>query len=152
VRRKRLLIGSIALVIAIVCAWSIRDSVLYEHTDDAHINAEIMPISPRINGQIQQVNVIEGQVVYAGDVLAVIDQREYGIAVCKALADLAYAENNAASLYYNAAITVTSAYGGLNSAHAAAKRAQREPAAAEYKLRTDEAALKRADVVATDRQ
>ena len=100
---------------------------------------------PRINGQIQQVNVIEGQVVYAGDVLAVIDQREYGIAVCKALADLAYAENNAA-------ITVTSAYGGLNSAHAAAKRAQREPAAAEYKLRTDEAALKRADVVATDRQ
>lgn len=85
-------------------------------------------------------------------VLAVIDQREYNIAVYKALADLAYAENNAASLYYNAAMIVTSAYGGLNSAHAAAKRAQGELAAAEYKLRTDEAALKRADVVAADRQ
>jgi membrane fusion protein (multidrug efflux system) len=152
VRRKRWLIGSIALVIAVVCAWFIRGSVLYEHTDDAHINGEIMPISARINGQIQQVNVIEGQVVHAGDVLAVFDKREYSIAVYKALADLAYSENNAASSYYNAAITVASAYGGLNSAQATAKSAQRELAAAEDKLRADEAALKPANVVAADRQ
>jgi multidrug resistance efflux pump len=62
-----------------------------------------MPMTARINGQIQQVNVIEGQVLHAGDILAVID-REYRLAVYKALADLAYAGNTAASLYYNAAI------------------------------------------------
>src|ERR1700678_350792 len=84
VRRKRLLIAPIALVIAILCAWFIRGSVLYEHTDDVQINGEIMPMTARINGQIQQVNASEGQVVHAGDILAVIDQREHSLAVYKA--------------------------------------------------------------------
>jgi membrane fusion protein, multidrug efflux system len=151
VRRKRLLIAPIALVIAILCAWFIRGSVLYEHTDDVQINGEIMPMTARINGQIQQVNASEGQVVHAGDILAVIDQREHSLAVYKALADLAYAENTAASWYYNAAITATIAFGTLNSAQDAVKNAQSEVAVAVYKLRADKAALKPDGVMATDR-
>ena len=45
---------------AIVC-----DSVLYERTNDAQIDGHITPVSARINGQVQQVNVIEGQLVHA---------------------------------------------------------------------------------------
>jgi membrane fusion protein, multidrug efflux system len=74
-------------------------------------------------------------------VLAVLDQKEYGIAVYQATANLAYAVNTAASLYYSAAITVTTAYGGLNSARSAVKNAQAEVAAAENKLRADVALL-----------
>jgi membrane fusion protein, multidrug efflux system len=121
--------------------WLIRDSVLYERTDDAQIDGDILPLSARINGHVDRINVIEGQMVRAGDVLAVLDQKEYGIAVYQATANLAYAVNTAASLYYSAAITVTTAYGGLNSARSAVKNAQAEVAAAENKLRADVALL-----------
>ena len=111
-------------MIAIVSAWFIRDSILYEHTDDAQIDGHVMPLSARISGQVERINVVEGQLVHAADILAVIDQREYSIAVYKALANLAYAEATTASLYFNAAITVKSAYGGLNWAQAFVKNAQ----------------------------
>jgi membrane fusion protein (multidrug efflux system) len=137
-----MLSASIAFVIGIVSAWFIRDSVLYERTDEARIDGEIIPLSARISGHMQQVNVIEGEAVHAGDVLAVLDQKEYSLAMYKAIANLAYAENTAAGLYFNAAITVTTAYGGLHYAQAAVKSAQARVAASEDKLRADEALLK----------
>jgi membrane fusion protein (multidrug efflux system) len=140
-RRKRMLLASIALVIGIVPAWFVPNSVLYESTDDAQIDGHIMRLSTRINGQVEQVKAVEGQLVHAGDVLAVIEPTEYKIAVCRALARLADAENNAASLYLTAAITTTTAYGGLNSAQAAVKNAAGEKEAANNLLQADRAVL-----------
>jgi multidrug resistance efflux pump len=128
VRRKELLIASFAVAIAVVAAWFIRGSMLYESTDDAHVDGHILPLSTRINAQVQQVNVIDRQLVRADDVLAVMDQRDCGIAVCKALANLAYAENIAAILYYDAAITVSSAHGDLMSAQASLAKAKAQAA------------------------
>jgi len=139
--RTKMLAASIVFVIGIVSAWFIRDSVLYERTDEARIDGEIIPLSARISGHVQQVNVIDGEAVHAGDVLAVLDPKEYSIAVYKAIANLAYAENTAAGLYFNAAITVTTAYGTLHYAQAAVKSAQARVAASEDKLRDDEALL-----------
>jgi membrane fusion protein (multidrug efflux system) len=161
--RTKMLAASIAFIIGLVSTWLILDSVLYEGTDDAQIDGHIMPSTARINGHVQQVNVIEGQMVHAGDVLAVLDQKEYSLAVYEALANLAYAENTAAGLYFNAAITVTTAYGGLHYAQGAVKSAQARVAASEDKLRDDKALLKRVSadqaqlttieaVVAADRQ
>jgi len=141
-QRRKLFVASLAILAAIAAMCFVRESVLYERTNDARIDGEIMPLSARISGDVQQVNVIEGQMVHAGDVLAVLDQKEYGIAVYQATANLAYAENTAASLYYGAAITITTAYGGLNGAIAAVKSAHAEIAAAESKLRADETVLK----------
>ena len=141
-QRRKLLVASLVILVAIAAVWFIRESVLYERTDDARIDGKIMPLSARVNGYVQQVNVIEGQTVHAGDVLAVLDQKEYGIAVYQATANLAYAVNTVASLYYSAAITVTTAYDGLNSAEGAVTSAQTEVAAAENKLRADVVVLK----------
>jgi membrane fusion protein (multidrug efflux system) len=141
-QRRKLLVASLAILVSIAAVWFIRESVLYERTDNAQIDGKIMPLSASINGYVQQIDVIEGQMVHAGDVLAVLDQKEYSIAVYQATANLAYAENTAASLYYGAAITVTTAYGGLSSAQSAVKNAQAEVAAAENKLRADEAVRK----------
>ena len=80
-RCKKLLVASLAILVAMAAAWLIRDSVLYERTDDAQIDGDIVPLSARINGHVQQVDVIKGQMIHAGDVLAVLDQKEYGIAV-----------------------------------------------------------------------
>ena len=141
-QRKRLLVVSLSILVAMPAVWLIRDSVLYERTDDAQIDGDIVPLSARINGHVQQVDVIEGQMVHAGDVLAVLDQKEYGIAVYQATANLTYAVNTAASLYYSAAITVTTVYGRLTSAQSAAKNAKAKVAAAENKLRADVALLR----------
>jgi len=142
-RRKRMLLASIALVIGILPAWFILNWVLYESTDDAQIDGHIMPLSTRINAHVEQVKVIEGQLVHAGDILAVIDATEYEIAVRGALARLAYAENKAASLYLTAAITTTTAYGGLNSAKAAVRNAAAEGEVANHQLQADQAVLER---------
>jgi membrane fusion protein (multidrug efflux system) len=141
-RRRKLLAVSLAILAAIVAVWLIGESLLYERTDDARIDGKIMPLSASINGYAQQVNVIEGQMVHAGDVLAVLDQKEYSIAVYQAIANLDYAVNTAASLYYSAAITVNTAYGDLNTAQSEVKSAQAEVAATKDKLRADEAVLK----------
>ena len=141
-KRNRILMASVGMVIAIAVAWFIRDSLLYEHTDDAHVDGHITPLSARINGQIQQANVIEGQLVHVGDVLVSLDQAHYNVAVYQAQANVADAENIAATLYYNAAITATSAYGGLYSAVAAVKNAQANVTAAAYKFEVDAIALK----------
>jgi multidrug resistance efflux pump len=146
IRKNKLLLALVGLVFVLSAAWYICRSVLYERTDDAQVNARIIPLSARITGQVQQVNVVEGQLVHAGDVLAVIDQRDYSIAVLEALANLAYAQNSTATLYFNAAITITSAYGALKSAQAAVKNASVEVEAAEHRLRADEAVLKHAQV------
>ena len=141
-QRRKLFVASLAVLVAIAAVWFIRESVLYERTVDARIDGKIMPLSASIKGYVQQVDVIEGQMVHAGDVLAVLDQKEYRIAVFQATANLAYAENTAASLYYSAAITAITAYGGLSSAQAEVKSAQAEVAAAVDKLRADEAMFK----------
>jgi membrane fusion protein (multidrug efflux system) len=159
-RHKRLLITSSTLVVVIAAGWLIRGSVLYERTDEAQVDGRILPLSARINGHVQQVNVVDGQLVHAGDVLAIIDPRAYSIAVLEALANLAYAENIAATFYFNAALTITSAYGDLNAARAAVKNAAVEVKSAKQKLKADEAALEQAEmdsstkeaVVAADQQ
>jgi membrane fusion protein, multidrug efflux system len=140
--RTKILVASIVFIIGGLSTWPILDSVLYERSDDAQIDGHILPLTTIINGHVQQVNAIEGQMVHAGDVLAILDQKEYRIAVYQAIANLAYAENTAAGLYFNAAITVTTAYGGLNLAQNAVKSAQAEVAAAEDKLQADETVLK----------
>ena len=148
-RRKKVYIASIVLAIAVATAWFICNSLLYEGTDDAHIDGHIIPLSARINGQVEQVNVIEGQVVHAGDVLAVIDQKSYGIAVYQVLANLASAQATAASSHFYAALTITRAYGGLDSARGAVKNAAAGVAAAERKLQADAAASQQALASAT---
>ena len=112
-RHMRMLFASISFVVVIAAGWLIRDSAIYERTDEAQVDGRILPLSALINGHVQQINVVDGQLVHAGDVLSTIDQRAYSIAVLEALANLAYAQNSAATLHFKAAITTTTAYGDL---------------------------------------
>ena|SRR5271154_4222628 len=107
ISRKKILLALFGMALVLAAAWLIRGSALYERTDDAHVDGRVMPLSAQITGQVQQVAVVEGQLVHAGEVLAVIDQRDYRVAVFQALANLAYSQNAAAS-YFNVAITISS--------------------------------------------
>ena len=150
--RKRMLLISIAAVIAVVGAYFIWNAFLYEDTDDAQVDGHIMPLSARITGQVEKVNFIEGQIVHAGDVLVVIDSRDYQVATDQTTANLANAEATSASSHYNIPIASASAYSSLDSAQAAVTNAQAGVAAAEHNLEADQASLlqARANAAKTD--
>jgi membrane fusion protein (multidrug efflux system) len=145
-RHKRVLVASIGFVVVSAAGWLIRDSAIYERTDEAQVDGRILPLSARINGNVEQINAVNGQLVHAGDLLATIDQTAYNIAALEALANLAYAQSSAATLYFKAAIATTTAYGYLTAAQAGVRNALVEVENAEHKLRADEAVLKQAQV------
>ncbi|MHB0775626.1 efflux RND transporter periplasmic adaptor subunit [Halomonas sp. WWR20] len=61
-----------------------------------HVEAvETVELRPRVSGYIERINYTEGQLVDAGDVLFVIDQRPYQAELSRAEADLKRAEANA---------------------------------------------------------
>ncbi|WP_144161270.1 HlyD family secretion protein [Paraburkholderia sp. BCC1885] len=69
-----------------------------QSTDDATLAADYTLVAPRVRGQIAQVLVEDNQSVKAGDLLAVIDDRDYQTALQGAAADLAAAQARQATL------------------------------------------------------
>src|SRR6266436_4768644 len=132
--RKKILIASAAAVVVLVGGYFLYNAFLYEDTDDAQIVGHVMPLSARISGQVEQVNVIEGQMVHTGDVLVVIDQKDYQVTLDQATANLADAEANAASSHYNVPITTATAFSGLDSAQAGVTNGEAGVAAAEHNV------------------
>jgi len=58
--RSKILVASIGIVVVIAAAWLIRDSAIYERTDEAQVGARILPLSARINGHVQKINFVDG--------------------------------------------------------------------------------------------
>ena len=143
--KKTLLISIGIVVVAIVSGYFIRNAFLYEDTDDAQIDGHVMPLSARISGQLLGVRVIEGQLVHAGDVLVIIDPRDYKVAVDQATANLADAEASAAGSIWNVPVTSATAWSSLDSAGAAVHNAEAGVQAAEQNLESTRAALSQAE-------
>lgn len=141
-RRNKTLLISVGVVVAVLLAgYFIRNAFLYEDTDDAQVNGHVMPLSARISGQVQEVRVIEGQMVHAGDVLVVIDPKDYKVAVEQAKANLADAEASAASSMWSVPVTSATAWSVLDSSQTAIDNAEAGVKAAEQNLESAKALL-----------
>ena len=85
--------GAVLVLLVIVAAiawwWNRRG---FESTDDAQVDGYVYPISARINGQITQVHVQDGQPVTSGSPLVDIDDRDYQVALAKARSEYANAD------------------------------------------------------------
>lgn len=130
-----------AMVIAIVTAYFVWNAFRYEDTDDAQVNGHIMPLSARINGQVLQVNFVEGQLVHEGDVLAIIDPEYFKIAVIQAQAALDDARASASSSHWNVPITSVTTQSNLDSARSAVVNGEAGVKAAEQNYESAKAAL-----------
>jgi membrane fusion protein (multidrug efflux system) len=75
----------------------------HEETDDAQIEADIIPVIPRVSGYVKDVMVKDNQKVQKGDTLFAIDDRDYKIAVMQAEAALETAKSNVAASRANTA-------------------------------------------------
>jgi len=93
-RRPAFLIAAV-IVLLIAVALGIRYwlySRSHQSTDDAFIDADIVPISPKVSGYIVKVYVAANQQVKKGDLLVEIDPRDYQAKVDQAKAALAAGE------------------------------------------------------------
>lgn len=78
-------------------------SSAHETTDDATIEAHVLPVSSKVTGQILEVNVDDNQHVEKGALLARIDPRDYQLKLDQAGAELAAAKADAARAVADAA-------------------------------------------------
>jgi membrane fusion protein, multidrug efflux system len=140
---------AILLGVLLGAGYFIRGAFRYENTDDAQVDGHIMPLSARINGYVVEVSVIEGQLVHAGDVLVIIDQRDYKIAVDQARAAFADALANAASSRFAVPITSVTTQSNLDSAGTAVVNAQAGYKVAEQNFESAKAALEQANANST---
>jgi len=75
----------------------------HEETDDAQIEADIIPVIPRVSGYVKEVRVNDNQMVHKGDTLLIIDDRDYKISLMQAEAALGTAKSNVAASRANTA-------------------------------------------------
>lgn len=140
-RTKIIVAASAALLIAIGGGWFLHNAWLHQDTDDAEVDGHIMPLSARISGHVKQVNVIEGQMVHAGDVLVTIDPSDYNVSAEQAKANLEDAEATAASSRWNVPVASATAWSDLDSAKAGVSNAEAGTGAAEQELNSAKANL-----------
>ncbi|MDE8345401.1 MAG: HlyD family secretion protein [Acidocella sp.] len=89
------LFAAIALIIWLVHYFLVGQYFIT--TDDAYIAADSSLIAPKISGYITEIPVRDGQAVQPGQRLAVIDPRDYQIALAAAQADVAAAQASIAT-------------------------------------------------------
>ncbi|MFV2060416.1 MAG: HlyD family secretion protein [Gammaproteobacteria bacterium] len=68
--------------------WYVVSDRLAPWTDQARIQAYVIPIVPQVSGRIETVTVTQNQAVKSGELLLKIDATDYDLAVKKAEADL----------------------------------------------------------------
>lgn len=76
-RYTRILLG----VVAFLFVWYVWADRVAPWTDQARVDGFVVAITPKVSGKVKKVNVVQDQIVEAGDVLAVIEPRRYELAV-----------------------------------------------------------------------
>ena len=93
---RRILLGSAAAIVVAGAAgfggYWYKTGRFLESTDDAYVQADFTTIAPKVSGYIADVKVEDNQAVKAGQVLAVIDDRDFRTALAQAQADVASAK------------------------------------------------------------
>lgn len=120
--RKRLLVraGAAALAaLALLFGVHLLLTRGEESTDDAQVEADVVPIAPRVAGAVLRVAVRDDQQVKKGDLLFEIDPADYAARAQQAEAELATAQAQAAASDAQAQVVEASARGGFAGARAA---------------------------------
>lgn len=118
----------VLVLIIVSLAWYLLAERFTPYTQQARVQAFVVPVAAEISGRVTQVNVQNNQRVSAGEALFSIDQEQYLIALERARADLE-----------NMRKQVGASTAGIDSAEASLRAAQ----ANELKSRQDRDRLER---------
>jgi multidrug resistance efflux pump len=138
IRRITRIVLAVCLVVFI---WYLLSDRFTPYTDQARVQALIVPIVPRVSGHLIEVDVRLHSVVAEGNVLFRLDRRPFELAVRTAEAALDNATQQVGAL----TATVKSAAGRLGAARAQLDRAQRNYNRTQQILEKNPGALSQAD-------
>lgn len=133
--RRRVIVPIVILLIAagILVYWLLSRGKV--STDDAQVQGDLVPISPRVSGYVDLVAVRDNEAVDVGRLLVQMNTRDLQAALKKAEADLAAARAQAAAASGQAAITEQTAPAGESQASAAVDIARSGVTVAERQVR-----------------
>lgn len=145
-RRPRPFVVLGALALAAVLGLGVRAWLRagLEETDDAQVEADVVPLGPRVGGQVLAVAVAENQAVKRGEVLLQLDPADLEARLAQAEAELAVAQAQAAAAEAQERVAGAAATGGLASAEAAVSGSTLSASNAEAAVAAAQAALERA--------
>lgn len=124
-RPGRLLLLLGLVVIAGFFAWRYwQKASALETTDDAFIEGHVVPVSARVSGAILKVLVNDNQEVRKGDLLCVIDPRDYETKVAQRKAALQTAEERYRAASAAVALTRVTTAGQMETAQSTVQMAQ----------------------------
>jgi len=103
----------------------------HQETDDAYVTGHLHQISSRIDGTVEQVLIDDNQHVKEGQVIAVLDPRDYQVKVNQAKAALDSAKRQANSAFTSINLASTTAQGNELTANGAVEDARASIAKAE---------------------
>jgi len=133
--KKRSKVFLIILILMVIAgAWFGISKYTYaehhEDTDDAQIEADIIPIIPRVSGYVKEIRVKDNQQVHKGDTLIIIDDRDLKINLMQAEAALSTAESNVSASRAN----TNAARSGINTSKEGVATIDAQIAAAQVTL------------------
>jgi membrane fusion protein (multidrug efflux system) len=143
-RKAYLILGTIAVVVAGLWfghRWLTQGK---QATDDAQIEADVVPVAARVGGVVKLARVHDNQLVKAGDVLFELDPADLDVEVARAEAELEAARAQQAAADAQVAVVQSSSAGGLSSARAALTGAGASVRSATDAMHAAEAAVARA--------
>ncbi len=148
-RRRLLLLGGIAAALA-VAAFAVHLFLTRgdQSTDDAQVEADVVPIAPRVSGAVVRVEVRDNQQVKKGDLLFEIDPADYAARLQQAEAELATATAQATAADAQAQVVEATARGGFAGARAALSSSAATLHGADAQILASRAALSRAEAEA----
>ncbi len=116
-----------------------------ESTDDAQIEADLVPMAARVGGIVLRVSVVDNQRVKAGDVLVEIDPADYAAKVKQLEAEVMAAKAQADAALAQVRVVAATSQGGLSTARAQLSGSAVSVAGAEAQVAVAKAALDRAN-------
>jgi membrane fusion protein, multidrug efflux system len=116
-----------------------------ESTDDAQVDADVVPIAARVSGVILKVHVKDNEEVKKGQLLVEIEPSELNAKVKQTEADLAAAKAQALAADSQVAIVSASSKGNLSAARAALSGSAASVGSADAQIDAAKAAVARAE-------
>jgi membrane fusion protein (multidrug efflux system) len=113
-----MILGVVAVVVSAAIGAYALATAGQENTDDAQVEADVVPLASRVSGLVLKVAVTENQTVKKGDVLLELDPADYAARARQADAEVATASAQAAVADAQVQIAEATARGGLATAKA----------------------------------
>jgi membrane fusion protein, multidrug efflux system len=142
--RRYLALGAIAVL---VLGGYLGVRVMNAHrqtTDDAQVEADVVPVAVRVSGAVRVVNVADNALVKKDDVLLELDSSDWAARVKQAEGELGAAKAQAAAAVAQVQVAEASARGGLYTARAQVTASVAQVSSARAQIANAEAQLLRA--------